>query len=134
MHRVVPLLALMLASCSDPNSAREISSQAARSDAVWLCDVDKSGPVVRFKAKQPIKTNATSVQFTNGQLLPVRGPNIEAGRQYGDEAFIFLARPTSTRPASADFILIVDDGEIRDATHRMSREEVIATSRETQRK
>ncbi|MBA4148556.1 MAG: hypothetical protein H0X66_10620 [Verrucomicrobia bacterium] len=131
MHRLIPLLGLLLASCTDPSLIQQVPSQAARSDAVWLCDIDVSGPTVRYKAKQAIKTNATSVQFTQGQIVPVSGPATEAGTQYGDEAFIFLARPTSTRPVSADFILIVHDGV---AGEGMSREEVIKTIQETQNK
>jgi len=95
-----------------------------------LCDIDVSGSTVRYKAKQPIKTNATSVQFTNGQILPVSGPAIEASTQYGNEAFIFLEGPTPTRPVSAGFILTVHDGV---AGEGMSREEVIKVIKETQK-
>src|SRR5690606_38749978 len=96
--------------------------EAARSDAVWLCDVDITGPTVRYRIKQAVKTNGSSMQFTNGQLLSLSGPAVEAGVQYGDEAFIFLSRPAPSRPVSADFVLHLFDGVAED---NITREEIM---------
>jgi hypothetical protein len=132
MHRLlVTFVTLLFAGCSEPSLVEELPAQAARSDAVWLCDVDASGPKVRYKAKQALKTSASSIQFTNGQVLPVTGPTIQPGTKFGDEAFIFLSRPASSRPVSADFVMHIYDGV---ATEGMSRDEVIRTIQEAETK
>jgi len=131
MHRIFTFLTLLLAGCSELPSPQQLPLEAARSDSVWLCDVDVSGARVRYKTKEPLKGNASSIPFLRGQILPVSGPPIEPGHKYGDEAIIFLAKPTPRRQVAADLAIIISNGVTGQG---MSRDEVIRIIRETQAK
>ncbi len=117
-----------------PSPAEHIRSLAARSEAVWLCDCDISdGTNIHYKAKQPIMTNATSPQITNGQILqsfPIPGPGTRLSGRWPTEVFVFLPRATSTPPAS----IAVRDGKAYDTVGITSRVEVIKLIQQMQRK
>ena len=119
-HIALSLIAValvFLTSCSEPTTVQQVQSYTKRSDVIWLCDVDTASATVRFRAKQPLKTNGAIPQFTPGQLLSVSGPPVQPGHQYGDEALVFLSRSRGSR-LSADFILALHDGRTGDGTTR----------------
>ena len=122
MFRIFPLLLLLLASCSKSSPLELVRNEAAHSVAVWLCDVDTNSPAVRYRAKQSLMTNVVTGGFISGQFVPVSGPAIQSGEQYGDEAVIFFSTQPSTSRVSAPLILALYNGEIPDG---LSRDAVI---------
>jgi hypothetical protein len=131
MRLLVLLSLLLLISCSEKSTTEEVRSFALRSDVVWLCDVDTNGTSLRFRAKQLLKQKGAASQSTPGQFLPVRGPGIESGTRYGDEALVFFSHGPLDSSVSADFILAFHDGKATDGT---SSETLIKMIREEQTK
>jgi hypothetical protein len=117
-----------------PTLEEQIPALVAQSEAVWLCEVDLSdGTNIFYKAKQPIVTNATSRQITNGQILQTfRLPGkdvLPPDARWPDEVFVFVSA-TSNSPVC----LAVSRGRVLDQRGTGSRAEVLKLIERTQQK
>ena len=93
-----------------------------------LCDIDTTGPSVRFRGKQLLKTDNAIPQFTPGQLLPPTGPSVQPGHRYGDEALVFFSRSRGSNLLD-NFVLIFHDGKTHDGATREAVLKLITTSK-----
>lgn len=104
------VIVFVITGCGADIDQAEIERAAKRSPLIYFCEVNDSAPYVRYKVTKIIREEIPgSAKFSEGDYLPIRGPEIESGVEYGDHALIFFTHAMDTGKLSMDMVAIFHD-------------------------